>query len=200
MLVGLTGTIGSGKTTVLGLFRQLGARVTSADEIVKRLLGENEIKHQIAQALGGGVFCEDGSLDKQKTAAAVFGSPELRKRLEGIVHPAVMSEIKEFARHYDLCGEITIAEIPLLFEGGFEAEVDVIITVTAPKRLVLERLSQKGVFSQEDITQRLACQIPDAQKTARSDFVIINDGNIASTRRQTAEIYRLLELRHRGNV
>lgn len=198
MLAGLTGNIGSGKTTVLGLFAKLGARTTSADEIVKRLLGEDEIKQQIRAALGSGVFCVDGSLDKQKTAALVFNNSELRRQLEGIVHPAVMREIKQFAISNKMSGDITVAEIPLLFEGGFEADVDVIITVTAPKWLVFDRLGKKGALSEGDIKNRLACQIPDEQKTANSDFVVTNSGDIVSTEQQVKEIYRLL--RHRSNV
>ncbi|MEO5359493.1 MAG: dephospho-CoA kinase [Nitrospirota bacterium] len=196
MLAGLTGNIGSGKTTVLGLFAKLGACTTSADEIVKRLLGEDEIKQQIRAALGSGVFCGDDTLDKQKTAALVFNNPELRKTLEGIVHPAVMREIKQFANLNT--GDITVAEIPLLFEGGFEAEVDVIITVTAPKGLVFDRLGKKGGLPEDDVIKRLACQIPDEQKTANSDFVVVNSGDIAFAEQQVREIYRLL--RHRCNV
>ncbi|MBF0556858.1 MAG: dephospho-CoA kinase [Nitrospirae bacterium] len=196
MLAGLTGNIGSGKTTVLGLFKALGARVVSADEIVGRLLGEEEIKTKIRTALGSGVFSGDGSLDKQKTAQVVFDNEELRRKLEGIVHPAVMREIKWFA----LPDEVTIAEIPLLFEGGFTAEVDVVVTVTAPKGLVYERLGKKGIFSEEDVKKRLGCQIPDEQKTANSDFVVINAKDIAYAEQQVREIYRLLKLRHRRNV
>ncbi|MBF0568776.1 MAG: dephospho-CoA kinase [Nitrospirae bacterium] len=194
MLVGLTGNIGSGKTTVLGLFEALGARVISADEIVGRLLGEEDIRTQIRAALGSDVFSVDGSLDKKKTAKVVFDNEGLRRKLEGIVHPAVMGEIKQFA----LPNEVTIAEIPLLFEGGFTGEVNVVVTVTAPKEIVYERL--RGKLSAEDITKRLACQIPDEQKAASSDFVIINATDIASTRQQVKEIYQLLKLRHRRNV
>ncbi|MBF0457211.1 MAG: dephospho-CoA kinase [Nitrospirae bacterium] len=196
MLAGLTGNIGSGKTTVLSLFKTLGARVTSADEIVKRLLEEDGIKNKIRATLGSGVFYGDGSLDKQKTAGVVFNNPALRKALEEIIHPAVMREIREFA----LPDALTIAEIPLLFEGGFTNKVDAVITVTAPKELVYERLGKKGVFSDEDITKRLACQIPDEQKTANSDFVIINAGDMGDTTEQVKKIYGLLQLRHRRNV
>ncbi|MBF0487657.1 MAG: dephospho-CoA kinase [Nitrospirae bacterium] len=194
MLVGLTGNIGSGKTTVLGLFEALRARVISADEIVGRLLGEEDIRTQIRAALGSDVFSVDGSLDRQKTAKVVFDNEGLRRKLEGIVHPAVMREIKQFA----LPDEMTIAEIPLLFEGGFTGEVNVVVTVTTPKDIVYERL--RGKLSEEDITKRLACQIPDEQKAASSDFVIINAKDIASTRQQVKEIYQLLKLRHRRNV
>ncbi|WP_420265407.1 dephospho-CoA kinase [Candidatus Magnetominusculus dajiuhuensis] len=196
MLVGLTGNIGSGKTTVLGLFEALGARVISADEIVGRLLGEEDIRTKIRAAIGSDVFSVDGSLDRKKTAKVVFDNEGLRRKLEGIVHPAVMREIKQFA----LPDEMTIAEIPLLFEGGFTGEVNVVVTVTAPKEIVYERLGKKGKLSEEDITKRLACQIPDEQKAASSDFVIINAKDIASTRQQVKEIYRLLKLRHRRNV
>ncbi len=196
MLAGLTGNIGSGKTTVLGMFERLGAHTLSADEIVKRLLKENEIKDKICAALGSGVFSGDGELDKQKTAAIVFDNPALRKKLEEIVHPAVMREIRERALPVD----VTVAEVPLLFEGGYAAVFDVVITVTTPKSLVYERLEKNGTFSEEDITKRLACQIPDDQKTANSNFVIINAKDIAYTEEQVREIYNLLKLRHWRNI
>ncbi|MCG6551452.1 MAG: dephospho-CoA kinase [Candidatus Magnetominusculus sp. LBB02] len=194
MLAGLTGNIGSGKSSVLAMFKSLGARVISADGIVKRLLTEQETLSKIRAALGDGVFSEDGTLDKQKTAGLVFNNEALRKRLEKIIHPAVMSEIRDYA----LPDEITIAEVPLLFEGGFTSMVNYVITVTAPKEIVFERLGKKGQLSKEDIAKRLACQIPDEKKAADSDFVVINSGSIEDTERQVREIYRLLL--HRDNV
>ncbi|MBF0463460.1 MAG: dephospho-CoA kinase [Nitrospirae bacterium] len=188
MLVGLTGNFGSGKSTVLEMFKALGAITVSSDEIVHRLLSETDIKLRVRELLGD-VFDSAGNIDKPKTAAIVFNNPQLRRELETIIHPLVIAEIKRKASSNT--DKVVVAEIPLLFEGNFTRDVDKTITVISDIEVVEERLKNRG-FSTTDIKSRLSAQIPQDRKVALSDFVIDNSGNPEETKSQVTAIYEKL--------
>jgi len=168
MLIGLTGNFGTGKSTVLEMFRKAGARAIDADQIVQTLYSRQEIKDAVASLLGD-ILDPNGDIDKGKIANIIFSNAEMRERLERLIHPFVISIIKEFAAKHE--GEPVFAEIPLLFEGAYEDLVDRIIVTTCPVDRLRERLLEKGVSSSE-IEKRLSCQIPDTDKVSRADFVI----------------------------
>ncbi|QWR76111.1 dephospho-CoA kinase [Candidatus Magnetomonas plexicatena] len=189
MLAGLTGNLGSGKSTVLSMFKAHGALTVSSDEIVHRLLSETDIKRRIGELLGD-VFDSTGNIDKPKTAAIVFNNPELRRALEALLHPLVMAEIKRAASANT--DRVVVAEIPLLFEGNFTNDVDKIITVISDRDVVEERLKLKG-FRTADIKSRLSAQLPQEKKAAMSDFVINNSGNHEETKSQVADVYKKLK-------
>ncbi|KJU85296.1 dephospho-CoA kinase [Candidatus Magnetobacterium bavaricum] len=185
MLIGLTGNFGTGKSTVLGLFRALGAVTVSADEIVHRLLGLDAIKETLV-GVAGDILAQDGSIDKRKMAGVVFSDAGVRVRVEGIIHPHVMREIKQL--HQRSGGSIVVAEIPLLFEGGFERDVDVTITVTSTPEAINQRLIQKG-YSQEEAQRRLAAQMSDSKKVQVSNYVIDNSSTLDVLQRQVEAVF-----------
>lgn len=188
MLIGLTGNFGSGKSTVLKIFASLGAITVSADEIVHRLLKTDEVKGKIAARLGN-VFNEHGELDKKKVASVVFADAFQRRFLESLLHPLVMDEIMEIgAKNRD---KIVAAEIPLLFECGFQKDVDKVVTVTAGRDVVIMRLGAKG-FGGEEVKSRLASQMPDNVKAGRSDYVVDNSGEPGLLESEIRRIYEKL--------
>ncbi|MBF0565380.1 MAG: dephospho-CoA kinase [Nitrospirae bacterium] len=172
MLIGLTGNFGSGKSTVLKLFASLGAITPSADEIVQGLLKTAEIKGKIAARFGS-VLDAGGELDKKKVAAIAFADENMRRFLESLLHPLVICEITAIGAQHK--HEIVVAEIPLLFEGGFQNRVDKVVTVVANREVVFKRLGLRG-FSEEEVKSRLASQIPDDIKARQSDYVLDNSG------------------------
>lgn len=189
MLIGLTGNFGTGKSTVLEMFRKAGAPAIDSDRLVQTLYDRHEIKEAVATLLGN-VLDPSGNLDRQRIAEIIFTHPEMRNRLERFIHPHVLSLIKEFA--LDNTGKPVIAEIPLLFEGGYEDSVDIIIVTTCPPEQLHKRLLAKG-FSAAQIQQRLSCQIPGSEKISKADFVIDTNKNIEDLRNEVQSIYNSLK-------
>ncbi|MBF0343900.1 MAG: dephospho-CoA kinase [Nitrospirae bacterium] len=192
MLVGLTGNFGSGKSAVLSEFDAIGAVTVSADGIVHRLLKSDKIKGMLV-AVTGDIIIHDGEqkgeIDKRKMADIVFSDSEIRAKVEAIIHPQVIKEIKALAELNRTTS--VVAEIPLLFEGGFDKLMDKTVTVTGTRGVVIERLLKKG-YSQEEIDRRLAAQMPDSEKVRMSDYVIDNSSTLEDTRRQVKVIYEKL--------
>ncbi|MBF0608150.1 MAG: dephospho-CoA kinase [Candidatus Magnetobacterium sp. LHC-1] len=188
MLAGLTGNFGTGKSTVLGLFRALGAVTVSADEIVHRLLGLDAIKGELV-AVAGDILAQDGKIDKRKMAGVVFSDAAIRAGVEAIIHPHVMREIKEL--HGRNAGGIVVAEIPLLFEGGFERDVDVTITVISTAEAINQRLIRKG-YSQQEAARRLAAQMAGGKKAQMSTYVIDNSSTLDILQRQVEAVFERL--------
>ncbi|MBF0316900.1 MAG: dephospho-CoA kinase [Nitrospirae bacterium] len=188
MLVGLTGNFGTGKSTVLWLFGVLGAITVSADEIVHRILELDDIKEALV-VVAGDILARDGSIDKGKMAGVVFSNSVVRAGVEGIIHPHVMSEIK--ALHERGGGAIVVAEIPLLFEGGFERDVDITITVTSTREAINQRLIQKG-YSPQEAERRLAAQMSDSKKIRMSNYVIDNSSTLEALQKQVVIVFEEL--------
>ncbi len=188
MLVGLTGNFGSGKSTILKIFKKLGAVAVNSDEIVHKLFKNPEIKEKIVSLLGD-ILNKKGEIDRRKTAELIFHNNEQKSSLESLLHPLVMDEIKQMSERYG--HRIVVAEIPLLFEGGYHKDVDKVITVLNQKSLIYRRLEKMG-FLEDDISRRLSFQIPDEDKKKISDFVIDNSDGIENTERQVKDIYERL--------
>lgn len=189
MLVGLTGNFGSGKSTVLEMFRKAGAAVIDSDQIVKELYNNVHIREAAARLLGN-ILDPEGNVDRNKIAKIVFSDANMKKGLENILHPHVIKMIREFSRqHVD---RIVVAEIPLLFESGYTDLVDTTILTTCPLPQLERRLISKG-YSTEDIEKRLSNQISDSDKRDKVDFVIDTDRGIEDLRTEVNSIYQLLE-------
>ena len=188
MLIGLTGGFGSGKSTVLQIFGQLGAVTADSDKIVHGALEDPEIKEEILKEFGEGVI-NNNAVDRGRLAEMVFSSEAARKRLEMILHPRVFETIEGLHRkHRD---SIVIAEIPLLFETGYHKKVDVTITVIAERHVIRERLIRKG-FTEEEIRRRASAQIPLEDKSRLSDYVIDNSGTLEKTEKRVKGIWEEL--------
>jgi dephospho-CoA kinase len=188
MLAGLTGNFGTGKSTVLRMFGQEGAIALSSDDIVKDLYKDPAIRKDVVELLGD-VLDENGTVDRKRVSSIIFGNHALRKGLEGILHQRVIARIEETAR--DNPHDLVVAEIPLLFETGFQDRVDTVILTTCPEESIYSRLRKKG-FSDTEISERLASQTPDSEKYTQVDYIINTDRGLAAIAREVNFIYNAL--------
>ena len=187
-IVGLTGSIGMGKSTVAGMFEELGVPVFDADAVVRGLQGPGGgLVDEIERAFPG-TTGPDG-VDRARLGAAVFDDPAALARLEAIVHPAVRAARRRFLdRHRD--ARLVVFDIPLLFERGGVDEVDAVAVVSAPLEVQRERVLARAGMTAERFAQILALQLGDAEKRARADYLIDTGGNLAETQ---AQVGRLVE-------
>ena len=181
--IGLTGGIGSGKSTVSALLAARGAVVIDADRIAREVVepGTPGLA-AVVEAFGQGVLRDDGSLDRPALAAVVFADPESRKRLDGIVHPLVRARAAELAGAAP-DGSVVVHDVPLLVETGQAASYDVVLVVQADPEVRVRRLVQRGL-SEEDAWARIAAQATDEQRRAVADVVLDNDGTPAELEEQ----------------
>lgn len=188
--LGLTGSIGMGKTTVARMFAAEGVPVFDADAVVHRLQGPAgalvaEIEAQFPGTTDG------GGVDRTALAERVLGEPEKLRRLEALVHPAVAREREAFlAAHRD--APVVVLDIPLLFEKGGAELVDRIAVVSAPAEVQRERVLARPDMTAEKLDRILALQMPDSEKRARADFVIPTGGSMDETRDSVRRILACL--------
>ena len=188
-LIGLSGGIGSGKSTVGGFLRELGACVIDADEGARAVVEPATAGYEAVVAEFGSVVVRDGRLDRQRLAGIVFNDRSALERLNAIVHPLVREWMAaRLAEAASAGAEIAIQEIPLLFENGYEAIFRSTILVYVPERLQLERLIARGM-AEDDARARIANQMPIEEKRSRATFVIDNSGTREVTRAQTVKVW-----------
>ncbi len=190
--LGLTGGIGTGKSTVAEAFKSLGAASISADVLAHTVMKpKSRAWRQIIQAFGREVLRPDGTIDREKLAALVFSHPRKLEQLELIVHPKVLWHISRALGKYRRNGRyrLAIVEIPLLFEIGVQDLFDYNVVVSIPKSLQRKRLKQKYSWSERTITQRIQAQWSLAAKEALADFVIDNSKSVKHTQKQVNEIW-----------
>lgn len=172
--LGITGGIGSGKTTVCKLFELLGIPVYFSDEESKKLLTEDlTVKHQVLALFGNTILDEEKNIDRKKLASIVFNNKEQLEKLNAILHPAVGVHFEEWLKKQKT--PYILKEAAILFESGAYKQVDKIVTVVAPLELKIQRTMKRDGSSKEAITSRMQLQLPDEEKIKRSDFVIQND-------------------------
>jgi dephospho-CoA kinase len=186
MVVGLTGGMACGKSTVGKLLAEAGWGRVDSDEIVRTLLRDDrEAIGEVFAAFGPVILAPEGGIDRRKLAALVFTDTEALRRLEGILHPRVRRGWKAAVSRKP--PEKWVVEIPLLFEKGLEKEVDFTVCVACDPRVQAERLGSRGLSPQE-ASRRIARQLPLAQKIERADFVITNNGSLAFLRDQVTRL------------
>jgi dephospho-CoA kinase len=198
LLVGVTGGIGSGKSTVCSLFAELGCELFEADRVAKDLqLQDPEIIEGIKKLFGSGVYSTDKEnhlqLDRKAIAGEVFSNPEKLRALNSLIHPKVFDA---FSRSIEYCMqrrcEVLVKEAAILFEAGKDKELDRIIVVAAGNELRISRAIGKGMGTREEILKRMASQWPQEKLIERADYVIFNDGTVDELRAQVREVYRKL--------
>ncbi len=191
--LGLTGSIGMGKSTVAAMFAEAGVPVFDADAAVHALQAPNgrlvaEIEAAFPATTGA------NGVDRAALGAIVLGDPAALARLEAIVHPAVGEERAAFlARH--AAAPIVLFDVPLLFETGGESRVDHVVVVSAPPEVQRSRVLERRAMTPEKLDAILARQLPDQEKVARADFVVPTGGSLDATRRAVAAIIACLEER-----
>jgi len=188
MVVGLTGGIGSGKSTVAELFEALGVPVYSSDKEAKKLMIRKKIRKQISSLLGEKAYL-DGELNRQFIAAKVFNNTTLLGELNAIVHPAVKNHFIVWKNKQNY--PYVIQETAILFENGLEGRFDNIILVTAPEKVRINRVTNRDKVTVEEVQARIANQWSDEEKSKKSDF-IINNIDLTETTKKVHEIHNQL--------
>ena len=201
IVIGLTGSIGMGKSTIAGMFRELGVHVHDADEAVHRLMEPGQKGYeQILEAFprrkypkiyrSSGIFKKTYSFDRKAFGRLIFSDPALKARLEGILHPLVREDQHKFiAKMRKFCQKEVLLDIPLLFETGADARVDTTVCVSAPAHIQKARVLSREGMSGERFEQILKAQMPDRLKRVKADYVI-NTG--AGYGRSFAEVKKTL--------
>jgi len=175
--IGITGGIGSGKTTVCHLFELLGIPIYYADDRAKWLMCHHpDLVLQLKQTFGESIYLPDGALNRTYLANLVFANPWQLQQLNQLVHPVVFEDAETW--HYQQRNvPYTLKEAALLFESGSFRNLDRLITVYAPLSLRIQRVIQRDLVSQERVIERVKQQMPDAQKMELADFIITNNGH-----------------------
>ena len=180
-VIGITGGIGSGKTTVSGYLRSLGYEVIDADGIARELADSEDVLHEIRDMFGDSVLKEDGSLDRKRMAEIVFSDIRKKEMLEAIITDRVVARCAEIIQGYredeNASGPVFL-DAPLLFETGADRLVDEIWSVACDVEKRIERAKLRDDSLAEDIEARIAAQLPDDDRAEKADVVISNDGTV----------------------
>jgi dephospho-CoA kinase len=180
IVVGLTGSIGMGKSTAAAHLRARGLPMFDADAEVHRLYAGGKAVERIERAFPGTTTA--AGVDRQKLSAALVAHPGRLRELEAIVHPMVREAERSFLRAEARRGaRVAVLEIPLLYETGLDRLVDAVIVLTAPAEVQRKRLLQRPGMSPEKLEQLLARQVPDAEKRARADFIVDTSNDFAAS-------------------
>ncbi|MGG0728257.1 dephospho-CoA kinase [Bacillus paramycoides] len=192
VVVGLTGGIASGKSTVSQMFREIHIPVIDADIIAREVVERGKLAYnKIVEVFGTEVLQKDGELDRPKLGSVVFYNEEKRLQLNKIVHPAVREEMNEQKEMYIKEGmQAVVLDIPLLFESKLTNLVDRVLVVAVTPNTQLERLMKRNDFSEKEATARIQSQMPLEEKVKMADEVIYNDGTIVETKTQLAAILK----------
>jgi dephospho-CoA kinase len=186
IILGLTGSIGMGKSTTAKLFAEAGVPVYDADATVHRLY-EGEAAPAIEAAFPGTTV--NGKVDRARLSAQVLHDPAAIKRLEGIVHPMLGASRRKFLHDAEQSGApVAVVDVPLLFETGGEKRVDAVVVVTTSPENQRERILARGTMTNEALDLILARQLPDAEKRNRADFVVDTSHGLDPVRAQIRDI------------
>jgi dephospho-CoA kinase len=187
-VLGLTGSVGMGKSTTAKFFAEEGVPVHDADAVVHRLY-ESEAVAAIGAAFPG--TTANGKVDRTKLGQAVLGKPEQMRRLEAIVHPLVAQARERFLADAEKSGaKVAVLDIPLLFETGGDKHCDAVVVVSAPEDMQKQRTFERPGMTEEKFHALLAKQMPDAEKRERADFVVDTSKGFDAARAQVREILR----------
>lgn len=190
MIIGLTGSIASGKSTVSRMLEDLGYPIIDADLVARKVVepGSATLK-EIEALFGSEMIREDGSMNREKVGALIFSDPAMRKQLNDIIHPAIRAEMLRQRSAFMADGHKTIVmDIPLLFESKLQHFVDKILVVSVTEENQLSRLMERNGLSEEDARARISSQLPMSVKEEGADAVIYNNGTIEETAHQLTRI------------
>lgn len=201
-VIGLTGGIASGKSTVSSILSSLGARIIDADRLTHEVQSPgSEGLLEIRKAFGDSVILSDGSLDRKKLSQIVFRDKEALERLDSIVHPRVMERVKEILRDMQEAAKrdgrvrVAVVDAPLLFEAGADRITDEVWVVALPREEQARRLMKREGYSLEEALTRIDSQMPLEEKKKRAHHIIDNRGSVQETKEQVFTLWRSLERR-----
>lgn len=191
MIIGVTGSFGSGKTTVAGIFKSFGAKLIDADKIAHRIIKPgSKVYKKIIAAFGKDILKDNKTIDRDKLAHLVFNNKSLLRTLNKITHPRIISLIKGQIRADR--SKIIVLDAPLLIEAGLGDWVDKIIVVKLSRAQQIQRLLNKPYLTKSEVSKRIAAQMPLRKKMRLADFIINNNGTIKATKRQVEKIFKKL--------
>ncbi|MDR1330683.1 MAG: dephospho-CoA kinase [Tannerella sp.] len=172
--IGLTGGIGSGKSTVASLLGVYGISVYVADDAGKRLANTLPyLRGRLTDLLGSDIYDENGQLNRRQMASRIFNDSELLEQVNGVIHPEIAADFDCWKAQQ--AGRYAVLESAILFESGFDRKVDVRLAVYAPEALRLQRVMEREQASETEVLQRMKNQLSDEIKRKRADYVIFND-------------------------
>lgn len=189
-IIGLTGGIGSGKSTVANYIASKGIPVYIADEEAKKVMEQEDVKKKIQNLFSESVLNEDNTLNRKKIADFVFNDPKKLKELNAVVHPEVHLHFKNWLNEHKNYPYV-IKEVAILFETGGNKDCDKVILITAPEELRIERAMKRDNLTKKDILVRINNQLSEAKKKELSDFVVENI-NLSNTFLKIDEILKIL--------
>lgn len=201
LVIGVTGGLGAGKSTVARLFGEHGAEVIDADTVAHAVMEPKKLAwRQVVKAFGRDILNTDETINRRWLAQKVFRDPRARAELEGIVHPQVLRHIRQQLRRLSRLRrgrnrdrvKAVVLDVPLLLETGSEALVDVVVVVTAPPKIQRQRLLGRGM-SEADATARMAAQWDLKKKLAKAQHVIENGSGMEHTRRRVTQLWNHLQ-------
>jgi len=196
VVIGVTGSIGSGKSSVLEMFAELGAETASADAIAREVLGPGQpAANEVVAEFGPEIARAGGEIDRKKLADKIFRDPSARERLNRITHPRIIARIEEIVRDFRARrgaepDAVLAVEIPLLFECGLREMVDKVVVAAAEQETLISRLMSRDGLSREAAEERLSAQAPLSEKIKLADWVVWTDRSFEDTRRQVRHIFQ----------
>jgi len=193
--IGLTGGLGSGKSTASKFFKSLGAFILDADNSAKNLIETNkEVKEELIKEFGTDIMNANSSIDKKKLARVAFQDEDHQQRLNYVVHPHIHNAIdKSYKEILDQNNhKLFIVDAALIYESGYDAHLDYVIVVTAQLKHRMERALNRNTLTREEILKRIDFQWPEEDKISLADFVIHNDGTESDLNNQIIELFEKL--------
>lgn len=196
LVVGLTGGMASGKSVASKTLRDLGLPIIDADLIAREMVKPNEAGYRdIVDHFGKGILNPDQTINRRRLAKIIFSDPEERERLNSLLHPRIVKEIKRRIENFKEKGErMVIVDAALLIEAGQLPLVDKLIVVIVSKRLQIKRLAQRDHLTEKEARERIATQMPLSEKMKLADYVVNNNGPVRKTVKRTKEVYNRLRL------
>jgi len=191
-VIGVTGIFGSGKSTVSGMLRAYGLKIIDADKLAhKYLLPGTKTYKKILGYFGKGILKKNRKIDRRKLGKLVFGNRELVKKLNAIIHPKVIADIKSAIRRSG--GKTVVLDAPLLIESGLRKIVDDLIVVIIERDELIRRMAKKVSLKRPEILARIKSQIPQKVKARFANFIIDNSGTVSATKKQVKKIMKKIE-------
>jgi dephospho-CoA kinase len=193
--IGMTGGIGSGKSTVASMFQSLDCIVANADENAKQALHDPEIKEQLVDWWGEAILNEDGNIDNAAIAAIIFEDESQRVQLESVLHPRARLLQEEQFQTATKTTKALIIDAPLLIEAGLDEQCDAIVFVDASIETRLNRIKTSRGWSEEEFNRREAAQLPLDKKREKADYVVTNEGNLGEVLHTVGQILEDIRMR-----
>lgn len=192
IVIGITGGVATGKSTVVALLKKYFKYFTSADEIAHRIVKPGMPAYKrIIKAFGRDILAKDGKIDRKLLAKVIFNTPAKRKQLQDITHPDIILTMKKDINGFKKKSKIVLFEAPLLFEAGMEKMADIIAVVASSKKNQIKRFTKKG-HTKTDTLRRIKAQIPLKEKIKKADVVIYNDSSLTDLKKSVKEMVEVI--------